>query len=167
MRAATATALWAVFPAILLIGCNAQGPEFSSAPDLGQNEAAIIVYRPSSILLATAAPDIYLDGQKRGTLKNAGYLMFRVPTGSHLVEAKAGGLDWDAQVGELRWMVNARPGQTHFVRLNIRSSALLPFAAAMASPAAPDREPAKSPAYFSEIDPPDALNELKGLRLSE
>jgi len=167
MRPAIATALGAVLPAILLIGCNAQGPEFSSPPELGENEAAIIVYRPSSLVLATAAPDIYLDGQKRGQLKNGGYLVFRVPAGSHLVEARAASLDWDAQVGELRWMVTARAGRTHFLRLKVRSGALVPFAAAFATPAAPGREPPKPPAYLSEVNPPEAINELKGLRLSQ
>ena len=167
MRARIGGAMLLILPAALVVGCGAQGPEFSSLPELGEDEAAIVVYRPSSLVLAATAPDIYLNGQKQGQLKNNGYLVFRVPTGRHLVEAKGSTLDWETQVGDLAWLVAARAGRTHFVRLNIRSGALLPFAAAMATPAAPARQRDKSPAYFSGVEPPEAMDQLKGLRLSK
>jgi len=155
-----------ILPAILLIGCNARGPEFSAMPYVRADEAAILVYRPASVVLAAAWPDIYLNGNQRGQLKNGGYLVLRVPPGRHLVQAKGSAFTWSAHVDDLSWMVTAHPGQSHFIRLTVRAEALLPMAALSAAFSPPGRKPRKTAAFLDQVPQPTALNDLKRLRLS-
>ena len=69
MRVHVALGFGPVVLTALLVGCGATGPTFSGVPDLGEDEAAIVVYRPSSDVLPRAWPDVYLNGRKIGEQK--------------------------------------------------------------------------------------------------
>lgn len=105
------------FCGLNLAGCNAQGTRFSGLPPLAQDEALIIVYRPSAFADSGTWPDIHVDGQKRGELKNGGYLMLRVPPGGHIVEMKGPPTRWDIRKGTLSCQPELKAGETAYLRL--------------------------------------------------
>jgi len=102
---------------LVLGGCSAQGTRFSALPALGQDEALIVVYRPSAFARSGTWPDIYVDGQKRGELKNGGYLFLRVPPAGHLVEVKGPVMRWDIRAEPLSCKPEVCAGETVFIRL--------------------------------------------------
>ena len=107
---------------LVLAGCSAQGAQFNTLPTLGQGEAMITVYRPSAFGLSGAWPDIHVDGQKRGELKNGGYLLLRVPPGGHLVEMKGPITRWDIRAETLSCKPDIKAGETAFIKMLITST---------------------------------------------
>ena len=67
------------------IGCAATGPQFEPVI-LSENQAVVYVYRPGQDYVGSAvAPNIMVDGERVGRLKNNGYSYKIVTPGEHEV----------------------------------------------------------------------------------
>ena len=98
---------------ILLLGCAASGPKFSELPSIKEGGSTLVIYRQYAFVNGGAFPYIYVDGEKRGRLLNAGYVSFDLVPGEHTIVLNNPGM-W---IGKEQWKFTAIAGQRHFYRV--------------------------------------------------
>lgn len=103
-----------------LLGCGATGAPFIAVNEPTGDGANLYIYRPELAINCCVAPYILINNDKRGQLKNGGYVAFTVSPGQTTVEAvnetvgfKSLKLTFDVQTGKsyfLRWSAAASMG---------------------------------------------------------
>lgn len=68
---------------VLVSGCVASGPKFSNLVEARSGFSTIYVMRKTKSYGFAYCPPVSLDGKEVGCLKNGGYLVLKVPPGSH------------------------------------------------------------------------------------
>lgn len=100
---------------IALSGCSASGPAYSQYQSQEANSSVVYIYRPSKSVNCCVAPAVYIDGQKKNSLKNGGYVVYELEPGAHVVAVGDGkygfeksDLQLDLSAGEsyyLKWVI--------------------------------------------------------------
>ena len=73
---------------IFLCACQASGPIFENTVEIPESKAVVYVYRPSQLFNFGGWPNIYVDGNKVFSLKNGGYGVLNIDSGSHEIKAQ-------------------------------------------------------------------------------
>lgn len=73
----------ALLAVLFITGCAASGAKYSSETGATADKGNVVVYRPYRFQSGALYANVYVDGQKVGKLKNAGYLKLNVGTGKH------------------------------------------------------------------------------------
>jgi len=98
--------------AAFLLGCAASGPQYSEHSASKASAGVIYVYRPTRAVNCCVAPAVYVDGVKRGELKNGGYLVYDLAAGKHSVQVGDGGYGFDPQTQD----VVIEPGGSYYLK---------------------------------------------------
>ncbi len=96
---------------VFLAGCAASGPAFVPAENVDiENKALIYVYRPDSLAGGNVTPRIYIDEIDKGLLKNNGYLVCSIRSGTRMIEATS----WGAK--RLTMYLDVIAGREYYIR---------------------------------------------------
>ena len=68
-----------------LTGCIATGAHFSGLEEIPQGKSEVYIYRESKMVAAIIASDVIIDGEKKATLKNGGYVKINLTPGTHKI----------------------------------------------------------------------------------
>ncbi|MDQ6989343.1 MAG: DUF2846 domain-containing protein [Mariprofundaceae bacterium] len=109
--------LWIAIVLAMLGGCGAGGAKFSGLEQIADNSAQVYIYRPSSFIQSANYPDLALDGQEIGQLKNGGYLRFTVPAGEHNLSVTGNVMMWIHRDRNVPLKLEA--GKTYFYKLTV------------------------------------------------
>lgn len=100
---------------LALAGCSATGPTYSQYQSQEANSSVVYIYRPSKSVNCCVAPAVYINGQKKNSLKNGGYVVYELEPGTHVVAVGDGtygfeksALQLDLGAGEsyyLKWVI--------------------------------------------------------------
>lgn len=111
--------------AILLFqsGCAAwvaSGRQFEPLP-VSTAKATVYVYRPEHFFFAGRVPNLFIDGNDVGSLRDSGYLALEVTPGQRrfTLAAEGGGRSIWWPVQSLSVNLQAKAGQQHYLRLGI------------------------------------------------
>jgi hypothetical protein len=101
-----------------VLGCaaSASGPGYPGVRPVTTEGYRIVIYRPSTFVNKAAYPNVYVDGELKGTLRNGGYLELDVPPGAHKIKLQRR-MTWD---GSQEFDVVADSKTTVFYRLGSR-----------------------------------------------
>lgn len=104
--------------ASFLFGCAATGPVYEPAPEPNENQALVYLYRPYSSTFGASKADFSLDGNYLVQLSKGGYTFVYVSPGQHSISHQWVGWPIGGRLtSPVVIMVNARPGQKHYVEL--------------------------------------------------
>jgi len=78
----------------LTAGCTASGPAFGEPSHAPQGDALVYVYRLHYPSLRNSYPDVYVNGEQRGPLKDEGHLVYRLRQGTATIEVRGNGVRW-------------------------------------------------------------------------
>ena len=107
-----------IFAAIaLLSGCGAGGAKFSGLEKPSHDMAQVYIYRPSAFVQSGNFPDLALDGNPVGQLKNGGFIKFSAPAGDHTLNITGNVLQWIHRDANMPLKLEA--GKTHFYKLTV------------------------------------------------
>ena len=67
----------------LVVACAATGPKFQSLQQGAQGSSYVYIMRPKGYVGGMTYPSIYIDEVKVGDLKNGGYLLESLKSGTH------------------------------------------------------------------------------------
>jgi len=143
-----------VLMVVLPAGCTATGTRFPGIPPTEPEEPLIIVYRPDQFVCCGIYANLYLDGQKKAPLKNAGYVLLHVTPGEHGIEIKGGTSSLGTlnasfePVAPVFATVDVGRGEVRFLRFWFTLSRI-------------------APGMMTPVSRDVALKELESLRLSE
>lgn len=101
-----------------LASCGASGPKFAAPAQRGPEKGLVYIYRVYELRGSAGSPNIYINGQKRDTLKTGGYLDYSLPPGEHLIflGSKPGDFaNWAPDPVEVRLRVDA--GKIYYLRM--------------------------------------------------
>ena len=99
----------------LLAGCSAGGKQFSGLEKPNFSYAQVYIYRPSALQQSGIFPDLKLDSEFFGKLKNGGYLSIKVEPGKHKLAVAGNYLQWNYL--PRTFDVSFEGGKTYFYRL--------------------------------------------------
>ena len=100
-----------------LSSCGAGGAKFSGLEKPKESMAQVYIYRPSAFVQSGNFPDVALDGNEIGQLKNGGFLHFNAPAGKHTINLSGNVMQWihkDANIP-----VTLKAGETNFYKLTV------------------------------------------------
>jgi len=135
--------LIAVSVATLLSAC-ASGPAFVKLENPDQGQAKVYVYRTFNLMQSGIFPDVYVDSNLVGKMKNGGFFAFSAKPGTHTVTLSGNYLQWHYNDHSVPLAVAAN--ETYFYRLKTISN---------------------TGYAFKEVDKEEALKELKELKAVE
>jgi len=72
-----------ILSALILSGCAASGQNFSGLEPISDTEGKVYLYRPYNFFQGGTWPTVFINGEKRFTLKNQGYLVLSLPAGQY------------------------------------------------------------------------------------
>lgn len=100
---------------MLVAGCSAGGKPFGGLEKPDNTNAQVYLYRPFALAQSGIFPDIELDSKLIGSLKNGGYLSYKIAPGEHKLAVTGNYLQWNysARVFDLTF----EAGKTYFYRL--------------------------------------------------
>lgn len=75
--------LVALMSVLFIAGCAASGARYSNEAGVVSDNGNLVVYRPYRFMSGGVYADVYIDDQKVGILKNGGYIMLDVGSGTH------------------------------------------------------------------------------------
>ena len=104
---------------VLLAGCAATGVPFVAQDNADLANATVHVYRPARAVNCCVAPYILINDEKRGQLKNGGYMSFVVPPGPITVEA----INESAGFKSLKLTLDGKAGQSYYLRWSAAAAA--------------------------------------------
>lgn len=104
---------------VLLQGCTtmASGPQFQPGASPAEGQALLYVFRPDQDYARAVAPDMTVDGDKVGTIQNAGYVALKVAPGQHTVDIPHNFWNWDNHCAPAT--VQTKAGETHYVQIEL------------------------------------------------
>ena len=144
---------------ILNSACMATGPIFTPQQLSDGGNALIYVYRPSRFTNAAGAPEITVDGVRKGSLKNGGYLAIEVKPGEHSVVQVYSYITWALKAEPI--LIKAEPKKEYFIILDINGS----VESLGATPSGGIYMINKS-AYFHEVEVSVGLSGIRELKQS-
>lgn len=149
-----------LFLAIGLYGCGASGPIYKQYSPKNSETAVVYVYRPSRSVNCCVAPAVYLNGNRQGSLKNGGYLVYELPSGEHKITVGDGSYGFTAESLE----VDLEKGEYYFLKWNIGPIQNMGdvVAVAMLGSAAPGQREYN----LVQVNPAIAKQEISSLKLS-
>jgi hypothetical protein len=100
---------------LVLFGCGATGPKFTSFNNPESNQGVIYVYRPSAFVNGGMAPTVYLNEQEKPKLRNGGYQVYNLPPGQYKIVTDGNLLTWSPGRSEV--VVNLHAGEIVYIRL--------------------------------------------------
>jgi|TARA_R110001583_G_scaffold43838_3_gene139257 hypothetical protein len=71
--------------AMFLVGCTATGPLFNGVSEARSDKAIAYFFRQAAFYGSGSCPDLVIDGEKIGCLKNGGFFEVILEPGNHLV----------------------------------------------------------------------------------
>jgi hypothetical protein len=77
--------LVALLSVLFIAGCAASGPMYPAEAGIAIESGNLVVFRPYRFLSGGVYPDVYMDDQKVGILRNGGYIRRDVGSGSHVL----------------------------------------------------------------------------------
>lgn len=101
-----------IFALVMLSGCAATGAPFALEQEVSKNKATIYIYRPEIAVNCCVAPNISINNENIGQLKNGGYLSAIVSPGSITVEA----VNKNVGFKSLKLTIDAESGQIYYLR---------------------------------------------------
>lgn len=101
----------------LMTGCGAGGAKFSGLEKPTDNLAQVYIYRPSAFVQSGNFPDMALDNQEIGQLKNGGFLKFKAPAGKHSLSITGNVMQWIHKDATATLTFEA--GKTYFYKLTV------------------------------------------------
>ncbi len=142
-----------------LVGCAATGPLFSPEATLANDGyAKIFVYRPSRFANSAGYPQITLDGETKGGLKNGGFLIIKATPGTHtLIQEHS--WKWDIRANPV--VLNVQENHKYFVKLDTDASV-----AFMGTTPSGTMYSVTRGVYFAEVEESIGLDEIKNLHIS-
>jgi hypothetical protein len=108
---------------VLLSGCSATGARFSGFAELPKDSAEVYIYRNGKFVGSAKPYEILVDGQKKASLKNAGYVKLLVTPGPHKIIAQPEvlqALSMASDAAETNLFVESR--KRYFLIFSINSS---------------------------------------------
>jgi hypothetical protein len=169
--------------AITLAACVATGPRYSeyvaTLPDIPRQSTRLTIFRTAeSTQYSGRSAAVRIDGRERGGCDFAGYQIFYVPSGSHVLAVEM----WDAP-GRCSLSIDVLGGEEYFFEVRPRTESLVAgFLGAMIGGIAGGMGPTVAPfavmgaessgqgcgGAFSivDVDESAALRRLKDLHLS-
>lgn len=76
-----------------LTGCAATGEKFTGVVPFSDGFSTLYIYRESRFVGGGECPDMFLDNQDIGCLKNGGFMKVKVSPGNHILEVRKGFLE--------------------------------------------------------------------------
>lgn len=101
-----------IFAFSMLAGCAATGAPFALEKNISSNKAVIYIYRPEIAINCCVSPNIFINNENIGQLKNGGYLSTVVVPGSITAEA----INKNVGFKSLKLTIDAKPDQTYYLR---------------------------------------------------
>ncbi len=96
---------------VLLSGCSANGPTFQNLAVPTQNKSIVYFYRQAAFYGAANCPNLIINGNKIGCLKNGGFLQIELEQGEHTVLFDKG--TWEPDK-DLRTNFSVESGKVYF-----------------------------------------------------
>lgn len=100
-----------------LYACSTSGQKFKHPGKTSDKVATIYVYRPFLTYNMAGWPDIYLNGEKKFSLKNNSYKVIQLLPGNHEIKAKGSKhlTNWFPKPVSIKYEFKA--GEEYFVRV--------------------------------------------------
>lgn len=106
---------------LFLSGCSASGPRYQSTQLTSQSNGLIYIYRPAQFVNGGGYPEILINNESIGPLKNGGYLYAEVSPGRYHVRSKGNVMHW--LLPDQSTVIDVRSGETVYLRLLSSASA--------------------------------------------
>jgi len=101
----------------IISGCSATGPKFSELEPVGNSTATVYVYRPWMMLDGATAPTVQIDSIDTFDIKNGGFKVLNLDSGTHKLTIKKGSLLSNWRADEMSLNYDFKSGQRYFFRL--------------------------------------------------
>jgi len=138
---------------VFLLGCAASGPKFVSLP-INNRESIIVFYRDKQFVNGGAYPHIYIDGIKKGSIKNGGYIAIPVEVGAHMITLKN---TW-AWKGQQVWDIDVGYRKQYFYKISSELNSVIPIGAVVF---------VNKSVQIESVPASKALEEIKNCKLSK
>ena len=136
-------ALLSIFLTLALWGCSATGPIYKAAPEPGDNNSLVYIYRQPHFAYSANDAYFYVNDNNIADLTNDGYTWFHVPSGEYILKQRwPGMLDFSGKF-DIKMKVRWEPRQVYYYRLETRM------------------EPFRNVWRVSAVSPEQALSEIR------
>jgi len=99
----------------LTAGRTAGEPAFAERSHVSQSDEALVyLYRLHYPGLRNSYPDVYVNGEQRGSLKDEGHLVYRLRQGKATIEVKGNGVQWPRIAASVTPIL--QPERTYFFK---------------------------------------------------
>lgn len=102
---------------IFLSSCAANGPRYQEHIAKSSDVSIVYIYRPSKMVNCCVAPAVYINGEKKHSLKNGGYLVYELVPGENEVTVGDGSYGFESQIVSME----LKPGSSYYLKWVIGS----------------------------------------------
>jgi hypothetical protein len=111
--------LFLVICTLILSGCSASGDRFKGFEEVAADKSSLYIYRPSKYFQGGTWPTVFIDGEEKFLLKNAGFVFTQLEPGQHEIKIGATSFLDHWIFGRVVGNIDFEKGKTYYLKFDI------------------------------------------------